>query len=305
MRALPPSAVFTTDEAYAAGWTSSALKNAVRRGGLIRLRRGVYTAQDHDRTEIAAIAVARAVPRAVVSHRSALPMHGLPLLGPRPLVPEITVPPRTRGDVPGVHLYRAGLRPQDIVDLGDTSVTSVARTLGDVARHHPLDRAVVAIDAALHRSLAGPDQFDDVLRFCWNWPGIRRAQRAVRLSDARAESPLESLSRLVLPRLGIPQPDLQKHIFDGYGLLIGRSDFYWDEFGVVGEADGRSKYDARPVLTKEKERQEHFENLGLIVVRWGWADVTERPTGLRARIRNAFERGRRRDRSGFPRLWTL
>ena len=26
-------------------------------------------------------------------------------------------------------------------------------------------------------------------------------------------------------------------------MCIGRLDFYWDEFGVVGEADGRAKYD--------------------------------------------------------------
>jgi hypothetical protein len=82
------------------------------------------------------------------------------------------------------------------------------------------------------------------------------------------------LSRLAFPALGIPRPALQTNIFDGHGLLIGRSDFYWDEPGVVGEADGRSKYDERDVLTREKQRQEDLENTALVVVLWGWEHVT-------------------------------
>jgi hypothetical protein len=73
----------------------------------------------------------------------------------------------------------------------------------------------------------------------------------------------------------------------------------------VGEADGRSKYDGRSVLMAEKERQEDFEDLTLVVVRWGWKHVTRQRHVLRRRIENGFERGRLRDRSGFPRLWTL
>jgi hypothetical protein len=116
---------------------------------------------------------------------------------------------------------------------------------------------------------------------------------------------LESLSRLVFPILGIPRPEMQKHIFDRYGRLVGRADFYWDEFGVAGEADGRSKYDGRAILTEEKQRQEAFENLALVVVRWGWQDVTRLRHVLKTRVENGFERGRLRDAAGFPRLWTL
>lgn len=305
MRPLPPSAVFTVAEAYATGWTASALQNAVRHGRIRRLRRGVYTALGKETPALAAVGAARAVPQAVVSHRSAALLHGLPLIGPQPPVPELTVPPRTRGDIPSVHPHRARLRPEDVVTVGDTKVTAVARTVCDLARHRPLSTAVAAIDAALYRQLTTVEQIQDVLQFCRNWPRTQRAHRAVRLSDGRAESPLESISRLVMVRLGIPQPEIQKQIFDRYGLLIGRGDFYWDEYGVIGEADGRSKYDTRLVLTREKERQEDFENLALVVVRWGWDHVTKLQRVLRARIDSGFDRGRLRDRSGFPRLWTL
>jgi hypothetical protein len=103
----------------------------------------------------------------------------------------------------------------------------------------------------------------------------------------------------------MPRPRLQPSIYDLDGRFLGRVDFYWDEFGVVGEADGRIKYDKRDVLTREKLRQEDLENAALVVVRWGWADTRSRPAALRRRLENAFERGRARDVAGIPRAWTV
>ncbi len=119
-------------------------------------------------------------------------------------------------------------------------------------------------------------------------------------ADGRAESPLESVSRLVLRWLALPTPDLQTTLCDRNGVFLGRADFYWDEFGVAGEADGRLKYEDRDVLTAEKLRQEALEDPGVAIVRWGWRDAQYRPRPLGDRIVQAFERGRRRDRSGFP-----
>jgi hypothetical protein len=310
MRPLPAVPVFTLDEAASLGWTQSALRHAVASGHILRLRRGYYTAARDLPSgpippDLAAIAAARNYPRSVISHRSAVLIRDLPLLGPRPRLAEITVPPRWSGNAPNVHLHRARVRPIDETMVGPARATSMARTIVDLARHHPLRTAVVTADAALNRGLVTPAQIDDVIRDCWNWPRIRRAHRVVELMDGRSESPLESISRLVMPHIGVPAPELQAHIFDENDLFIARTDFYWDEFGVVGEADGRSKYADLEVVWDEKERQEHLADAGLVVVRWGWAEADRYPQQLEAKIRTAFARGQRRDRSGLPRLWTL
>jgi hypothetical protein len=305
MRDLPDAPVFTVAEAQAAGWTHSALQNAVRHRRLTRLRRGVYTSCGEQRALVDAVAAARSYSRSVVSHRSAVLLHGLPLIGSQPPVPELTVPPRSNANMHSAHVHRARLRPHDICVVGDTAVTSIARTLIDLARHRALGTAVAATDAALHRGQVSVEQLDDVLLFCWNWPRVGRAQRAVRLSDSRTESPLESVSRLVIRWLNLPTPEPQRTLFDQYGRIVGQPDFYWDDYGVIGEADGRSKYDARRVLVNEKEHQEEFEDLGLVVVRWGWDHAIRRRHVLNARLQNGFQRGQARDRSGFPRLWTL
>lgn len=149
-------------------------------------------------------------------------------------------------------------------------------------------------------------EIEQVLIRCWNWPRIRRAQRAVRLADARAESPLESISRLVIGWLRLPPPEPQVLAIDERGYPAGRLDFYWDDYGVAGECDGKAKYRDDPEeFDREKRRQELLEDHGVVFTRWGWDEPWRHPQLLRSKILGAFERGRARDRAGLARLWTV
>lgn len=306
MRTLPAEPVFSRAATRRLGWTDSALTRAGASGRVIRVRRGWFTTPGGDLRRAAAIAAVLAHPGSVLSHRSAAMMHGLPIVGSREPLPELTVRPRGPGNITGAYVYRATLRDDDIVLVDGVPVTSVARTLVDLARHRSTACGVAAIDAALHEGRVAMAQIDRVLVQCWNWPRIRRAQHAVQLADARAESPLESVSRLVIGWLRLPAPEPQVLILDRYGAPAGRLDFYWDEFGVAGEADGRAKYRADPEeRDHEKDRQEHIEDEGITFARWGWAEPWRRPKLLEAKICSAFERGQLRDRSGFPRRWSV
>jgi hypothetical protein len=97
---------------------------------------------------------------------------------------------------------------------------------------------------------------------------------------------------------GIPQPEPQVEILTLNGLFLGRLDFYWDEFGVAGEVDGTVKYRDDPVLAvvREKRRQGPMEDLGLIFVRWGRADL-EDMAALARRLGDTFARAARRPRT--------
>lgn len=305
MRSLPDTPVFSRSDARALGWSDSALTRAIAGGRLIPVRRGQLTRPGTVDQRIAALAAARDRAGSAISHRSALLMHGLPVVGRTPHRPEITVPPNGPGTALAAHLHRATVHPDDLVSIDGVPVLSVARTVVDVGRSSPTSTAVAAIDAALQRELATLDEIDAVVLRCWNWPGIRRALRALRLADGRAESALESVSRLVISWMRLPTPDLQTLVLDRYGHAAGRLDFYWDKVGVAGEADGRGKYDRRDVLTAEKERQELLEDHSLVFVRWGWDEAVYRPHLLRSRLESGFKRGRARDRSGFPRQWSI
>ncbi|MEZ2372246.1 hypothetical protein [Arthrobacter sp. RCC_34] len=129
---------------------------------------------------------------------------------------------------------------------------------------------------------------------------IRSAARRTRLetildfADGNAMLPGESLSRVMMHRLGFPRPVLQQEFRDRAGL-IGYTDFWWKPWRVVGEFDGTAKY-LKPeylagrtpsdVVVAEKRREDRLRRLGLTVVRWTWADLTS-PGSLADVLREA------------------
>ena len=82
---------------------------------------------------------------------------------------------------------------------------------------------------------------------------------------------------------GSPAPVLQHAFYDSDGF-IGRTDFFWPEYGVIGEFDGDAKYldddllgdrTAREAVLAEKKREDRLRALGYTVVRWDWKAVTK------------------------------
>ena len=180
---------------------------------------------------------------AVVSHGSAAALHGLPLWRvPLAQVQVTRRPPARSADEGRLHTYVARLRPEDVVVLGGLAVTSVSRTVVDLARAMPFDAALVVADAALASGATTPDALLAVLTAAAGTRGSRSARRVVAAADWRSESVGESRSRAVLIEAGLPLPDLQLEVRRADGVLVGRSDFGWQRQRVLGEFDGRVKY---------------------------------------------------------------
>jgi len=311
MRELPSAPLFVRPDLHDTGWSASAVTRAARSGRIDVVRQGVFAAAPTTDPGLRAIAAAMACEGSVISHRSAALIDDIALLHRPPVRPDLTVPPYGTGDVKDALLHRATLPPEDVRDRDGFRITTPARTVVDVARSVSVGAGVVTMDSALNQKLATAEEIEAVLVRCARWPGIRKARAAFALTDANADSALETVSRLVIARLRLPAPRTQAIILDQYGRVIGECDFYWPEFGVFGEADGKKKYlrpeveDGWNPLYLEKMRQEDLEDVGLAGVRWGWTDVRYRQPDLRRRILNAFDRGLRRDALGLPRLWSV
>ncbi|MGN6606560.1 MAG: hypothetical protein ACTHMS_06060 [Jatrophihabitans sp.] len=250
-----------------------------------------------------AIAVHRVLVASVISHDLSALGQTIPLLGPPSPVPILTLPPYGDGSSVRAHVHRATLREQDVVMIDGAAFTSPARTCVDLTRRS-VKGGVVAMDAAVQRRMTTFAEIDEVLAFCSGWPGIARARKARGLSDGIAESPIESLSRLLVIRLRLPVPKPQARIYDLRGRFIARGDFYWDEYGVLGEVDGKVKYIGNDVLISEKLRQEALEDLRVTMTRWGAVELGQ-PRSLEAKIQRAFARGRALDESGALRRWKV
>ncbi len=107
------------------------------------------------------------------------------------------------------------------------------------------------------------------------YSGIRTAAWAVEHADPRAESPLESLGRLVFLAAGRRPPLSNVWIWSGSERY--RVDHLLPDVALVLEADGALKYNLRPdaadVIRAQNRRQEALQRWGYGVVRYTWADV--------------------------------
>ncbi len=215
----------------------------------------------------------------MLSHDSAARSHGLPLLRPRHPLVHITRPgvggSRTEHGVK----HHLGKRIPTLAVAGMLPVTGVARTVVDLGREHGLGHALVAADHALAHGLSVLDLHAE-LAGQRSWPGITVARAAVALADAGAETPGESLSRLLVHELGIGEPHTQ------FPVRVGGR-VYWTDLRVgchVFEFDGRVKY-SRPeqggfalrpagdVVWEEKRRQQEICAQGLGMSRLVWDDL--------------------------------
>jgi len=296
------SGPFTRADALAAGHTPGAIRVRLRRGDWRRVRTGVYVVRAEwdaaagnpaSAHALRVFAALRVVSAAVASGTSAAILHGLTLPGPPPVAVVLTrarAGLATPAKLPGIELQVAAVPAHHVTVSHGIAVTTVARTLVDLARAMPFRDAVMLLDAALHQRRCTVRAISAVLADCAGWPEVRTAARAVAFADPAAESPLESASRVFFAAHGIAAPRTQ-HWLGDEGGRIGRVDFCWPDHRTVGEADGLGKYAEASVLRAEKLRQERLEQAGFVVVRFTWRDVTDRPLHTAARIRAAFARG--------------
>jgi hypothetical protein len=82
-------------------------------------------------------------------------------------------------------------------------------------------------------------------------------------------------------------PELQYHVVDRHGSLVGISDFYWEEQRHLGEFDGKIKYQrllrpdetASECIFREKKREDAMRADLRGMTRFIWSEVMPRRAG--------------------------
>jgi len=296
--------ILTTGRLNAGGVPDAKIRRLVRRGVLVPVERGAYVragdvargpAGEHALRVAAVLAVARPGPAG--SHRSAAIIHGLDLLErwqPGGLI-ALTRPPGLGSGTgrPGVHVHVAELPGGHVIVRNGIRVTSVARTVVDLARTSPFTDGVVVADSALRTGQTSKDELLSVAAACAKWPGIQRARLVVDFCDGKSESVLESISRVAFRDHGLPAPELQACVGGDEDGVVGRADFLWRRYGTIGEADGALKYaDTRRAISQLR-RDAALRRAGFQVVHFTWDEITRVPHHVAAAIREAFRSGAR------------
>lgn len=294
--------VWTHSDLAGLGLSTHDLDKRLRNGDLTRLRRGFYAPSEALDSRSGHLKRIRATAplvddTSVFSHTSAAVIHGLPT--PREDLDTVTMTRRSPGHgdrSPRLRVRHTEITDDEITLIDDLPVTTLVRTVTDLARTSDHGWALATVDAALGRGVTG-EELHNQLALHPRLHGRSRARRIIRLADARAESPAESFSRLSIARAGLPTPELQVEIVDPAGEVIARPDFLWPDQGVVGEVDGIIKYRdlllpgqaPAAVILAEKQRDARLERCGYRVIHWGWAEASS-PSALARLLGPALSR---------------
>jgi hypothetical protein len=248
------------------GADGRSLDRSVALGHNIRLRRGVVVDgtgwNDLGEGEkyllrMRAVSATRRTPP-VFSHYSAALLWGLPIIGRWPESVHLSAgAQRSLHSKNGVIWHRDLLDDADVVALNGMLVTSLPRTLLDLACTTSFLSAVATLDHGTTPRLILPNQLSvagvpkeellERLARAGARRGSRAAFAAISFSDNRSGSPGESLSRGQIHMCRFPAPDLQVSFVsaDGHNDIV---DFRWIQrqetrtLQLLGEFDGFVKY---------------------------------------------------------------
>lgn len=300
---LPPELVgtpFTVRQARSAGVSRGRLRSSDLRSPWRGVR--VPHGQPADLRHGCRSLLATLPPGAVFSHGTAARLLGLDL--PWPLerdqrihitVPVGSVPPRRAGVA-----AHTSARPPVVLsvvpaptaaDVDGLPITTPARTRCDLGSDLGVDDLVILADAMTRRRspVTTPRGLHAELDGCPpGMRGLRRLRVALADSRARTDSAMETRTRLVLVRGGLPCPEVNRPVLDRRGRFLAMPDMSYPEHLVAVEYDGDVHRTERRLWLRDVERRELLIAAGWRVITATHDHVLHNPALLRTRVTQAL-----------------
>jgi very-short-patch-repair endonuclease len=275
--------VISREQLLAAGLGRGAIAHRLKAGLIQRLHRTVYLLGAAPPTVIGRARAASLAcgEDAVVSHRSAAELLGLlPESGGDV---EVTVPGRNVAPRAGIRRHRVAHLPrEDVRKMRGLSVTSVARTICDLAATESHDTVERAWQEALYRRIVTPGALAAVLKrepARRGAPVIRALIRDPRLTRSQRE-------RLLLRLIGqaqLPKPVTNVRL---HGYLV---DVVWPDQRLIVEFDGWQGHGHRLAFETDRKRDQILVAAGYRVLRITDRQLLEEPVAVVARIAQALK----------------
>jgi very-short-patch-repair endonuclease len=276
--------VITHDQLFEAGLGRGAIARRLQARTMQSMHRGVYLLGAAPPTPMARAraAVMACGEGAVLSHRSAAEMLGLLAQSDRAI--EVTVVGRNPGSHAGIKLHRPrALARHDVTDMRGIPVTTVARTICDLAATEPANEVEHAYQEALYRRIVTDRRMAAILdreprrkgapviRALIENPTLTRSERERTL--------LRLLARAQLPR---PLTNVRLH-----GYLV---DAYWPEHRLIVEFDGWRAHGHRNAFETDRKRDQVMLAHGIRSMRVTDRHLIHEPVALTARIAMTLSR---------------
>lgn len=243
------------------GLTQDDIDYRARIGRLHRIHHGVYavgyrtlTPKGHRMAAVLAYG-----PEAVLSHQTAAAQWGIG----QPTAKFHVTTPTSRRSRPKIRAHRAVLHPEDITVRDGIPVTSVARTVLDLAATLNHDRLTHLIEEADRKELIDLRALDRAVARRPRAAGIRRlkAVLAVYRAPADTRSKLERDFRSLITKAGLPEPQFNVVVA---GLTV---DVYWPQWKLVVELDGEPYHNNPSAYETDRIRDATLQKVDIRVLR--------------------------------------
>lgn len=272
----------------ALGLTRHAIDHRIATGRLHPVSRAIYAVgrPDLPREGAWTVAVLSCGPDSALSHESAAALWGI-RSNEGPTV-EVTVPPHVRRGRPGLKVHRRRLDPQETATRSGIPLTSVHRTLLDLAPRLGRDALEAAIDAADKHGLTNPDRLRAALDDYAGRPGVSALRTTLdRRTFVLTDSQLERRFLPIARRAGLPLPETGRRV-NGFKV-----DFYWPDLGLVVETDGLRYHRTPAQQGRDRLRDQSHAAAGLTPLRFTHAQIHYEPDYVRSTLAAVAARLRR------------
>ena len=230
----------------------------------------------------------RMPPTAAFSHSTAALLQGFPVPWrlERSSDLHIVIPAPARGPhAQHIRGHRLTLTDEDVIARNGLRMTAAPRTWCDLASLLSVHELVAVGDHLIHwrLPLVTTDELAHAVALFPGRRGLPRMRAALPMLDNRAESPPESILRVIIAQGGLPTPRINHTIVDTETGHEVRPDFIFAEQKLIIEYQG-DYHRTKAQWRKDMTRRTRLESTGWRVMEINWDDLKD-PIELVARIR--------------------
>jgi len=191
----------------------------------------------------------------------------------------------------GIRRHHKALPPDEFAVHEGIPVTSVSRTIFDLAATEPVEVVGSMIREMEFRELRDPLSLWDLVRRYPRRRGVARVRLALgRLKDepeGRKKSLLEERFAPFLRRHDLPIPRFNDPIL--LGAKRYEVDCHWPGTGEIVELDGWQGHKSRSVFREDRARDRRLRVAGYSVTRLTWNQLDDEPERIAADLRALLE----------------
>jgi hypothetical protein len=198
----------------------------------------------------------------------------------------VTVPRgATRWQRAGVQLHFRDIPASEITDLDGLQVVSVLQAVRECAPMLDRTRLVSVVDNALHQGLLTLAELASLIAEL----GQQRAAKWLKLCRVGAESPSETVVRLILVDGGLEPDHLQYYVYTEDGIFVARLDMAFTRGGRrVGLEVDSAWHDRPKALYRDRDRLNDTRGLEWDVRQVTARDAHRRPGYIRHQVSQAL-----------------